>query len=798
MEIISLDEPVRVSIPSANLIRDDYVQTPDKSTTADARLTEPLEALSQTKTTLPEQQVSTRKPVNILESILNAITSTPILSSTNAPLRSSTIFSSSKTTSTAKPELSKRTIDNQTNPMRTTTTEKAVSIFEQIIQSLTQNTPSSTTSSSSTQPATKATTTIPTTVSTTTTTTTTTTTQRPMMTTTEKKSTIQRIPPRTSDITFGTPRSVIENILNSLSSIRSIVETTTSKPPGERVVIITKPTQKAIKTPSTSASTTMATTKRTLGDKSGMRSVTIVSSTLPNITPNILTTTTVDPINGFLNEISTENSLQKRTLSSFISLLNIVNIDDDTSKNNPNTKKSAALTAAPSSDLKLTTVAPTTSTTEKLTTTSSAPPTSTNIITTTSVVTTETVPSTTFSPLITMITSTNSPTTSKPTVPSTTITTPESASSQMITTVSSPTTIMKQPSEVSTTKQSTTISSSSMSTDEPMIKSPIVTTTGSSTSTDGTTTSSPILGSSSTLSSVVLPSSFSVDINSVSISSANDVSTVDFRALQNILDIIESTDSTRNGQTTENAVTFDSISENSISDLPFELISTTKQGNMMSTTVAMNSAVEETSTFENTDISTIVPIDESTTPLDISSNTIESSLTQNNNNTMNTANDTVSVTTSQSSQVLLSPRFNSPLTTVAPQVTSSTVSPNKDYYLFAILPNNTVVRKKPSMYPTKETPYLIVGIYPNNTIIRKFPNGTLVPEEPVIQVRGFDTRENPPDITSNQVTPDRSPAPDDNTLTTVSTLLSITLVVALVQTSEGRIACQFSPIIFCK
>lgn len=174
---------------------------------------------------------------------------------------------------------------------------------------------------------------------------------------------------------------------------------------------------------------------------------------------------------------------------------------------------------------------------------------------------------------------------------------------------------------------------------------------------------------------------------------------------------------------------------------------------------------------------------ESTT-LDISSNTIESTDQGSAKLMLNNSTDT-NVNMMQNSQgninpvsssISIAPRFNIPPSTLAPLL--STVTPNKDYYLFAILPNNTVVRKKPSTYPTKETPYLIVGIYPNNTIIRKFPNGTLVPEEPVIQVRGFDTRANPPDITSNQVTPDRGPA-SDNTLTTVSTHLSITMVNAL-------------------
>ncbi|CAH2091661.1 unnamed protein product [Euphydryas editha] len=57
--------------------------------------------------------------------------------------------------------------------------------------------------------------------------------------------------------------------------------------------------------------------------------------------------------------------------------------------------------------------------------------------------------------------------------------------------------------------------------------------------------------------------------------------------------------------------------------------------------------------------------------------------------------------------------------------------PKKDYVIFGILPNNTVVRKDPNDDPletlTEASPYIIYGVLPNNTIIRKFPNGTRVP-----------------------------------------------------------------------
>lgn len=90
---------------------------------------------------------------------------------------------------------------------------------------------------------------------------------------------------------------------------------------------------------------------------------------------------------------------------------------------------------------------------------------------------------------------------------------------------------------------------------------------------------------------------------------------------------------------------------------------------------------------------------------------------------------------------------------VATRATTTSTTP--DYFIFAVLNNNTVLRKRPPTVPNKEVPFVIVGLYPNNTVVRKFPNGTVIPMDPVIKVRGFDIRPDPPpliEITSNQVT----------------------------------------------
>ncbi|XP_060532332.1 mucin-2-like isoform X7 [Cylas formicarius] len=63
----------------------------------------------------------------------------------------------------------------------------------------------------------------------------------------------------------------------------------------------------------------------------------------------------------------------------------------------------------------------------------------------------------------------------------------------------------------------------------------------------------------------------------------------------------------------------------------------------------------------------------------------------------------------------------------------TTTSTTPDYFVFAVLNNNTILRKKPPIIP-KEVPFVILGLYPNNTVVRKFPNGTVVPMEQVIKV----------------------------------------------------------------
>lgn len=665
LEILSLDEPLQKSIQSADLIRDDFPQltlsTDDKKTNA-IDLKKPVTKYNKTvyRTTYVS---STPQLNNLYKTILNAITSTPLstnsqISTTRLPvLKGGNIVN----------ELSIDDIPKRIESASQHNTEKQPSLIEQIIKSLTRN---STTSEST---ITTSTTPIPTTT---------------QLTTTERtrnditqipKTTIQKIPKKeqnaNQDIAFGTPRSVIDRLINSIASLQSAVDT---DGPTERLVVITKPPQKA---GSTTASVTSAPVKYI------QKSVTVIPHTLA-----AQASTTLNPVKD--PTATTDNSLRKRTLSTLMSLLNLVTSP-------PTTSKDFNTTEGPTKISITKTTADQTTNTPIVTTKRSINPTTMDTITTTKV---PTEPSTTMN----MIATTTNPSTTTDTVISTT----EKYST---------------PVNVVTTQESTEASTRVLFTSAPKTTSKdIITDLPSTTlSTDESFTKGDIYD---------ILSRFAVNLDSVRVSSPNDIS-FDY------------------GSTTPLSEFTTESGDDVVSELPFEIISTTK-------------SPESTTTLDSK--STTLPTIESTT-LDISSNTID--------NIEVNATDSPVLKNSQGADY--TPRFKVPPTIAPIGTQSSTVTPDKDYYLFAILPNNTVVRKKPSMYPTKETPYLIYGIYPNNTIVRKFPNGTVVPEEPLMQVRGFDTSANPPDITSNQVTTPNSGPETDNTHTMVSTDFSITLVMVL-------------------
>lgn len=126
--------------------------------------------------------------------------------------------------------------------------------------------------------------------------------------------------------------------------------------------------------------------------------------------------------------------------------------------------------------------------------------------------------------------------------------------------------------------------------------------------------------------------------------------------------------------------------------------------------------IAQTTTQANTDMTTVSVDSETTTQLNIDTTT------QNDSDVptqMNIVTSTTASTIDQSTSPL------SKLILATPNI------PKKDYVIFGILPNNTVVRKDPNddvlETLTEASPYIVYGVLPNNTIIRKFPNGTRVP-----------------------------------------------------------------------
>lgn len=133
---------------------------------------------------------------------------------------------------------------------------------------------------------------------------------------------------------------------------------------------------------------------------------------------------------------------------------------------------------------------------------------------------------------------------------------------------------------------------------------------------------------------------------------------------------------------------------------PDDVLSRFQEGAVTTTAVANKELMETTTAAANT---------ETTTQLNVETTTFEIDTT--------TATDVSDSNTTQ--------------TTVSTLNVGTPAIPKKDYVIFGILPNNTVVRKNPNEdileSLTEASPYIVYGVLPNNTVIRKFPNGTRVP-----------------------------------------------------------------------
>ncbi|XP_063987390.1 mucin-2-like isoform X3 [Diachasmimorpha longicaudata] len=81
-------------------------------------------------------------------------------------------------------------------------------------------------------------------------------------------------------------------------------------------------------------------------------------------------------------------------------------------------------------------------------------------------------------------------------------------------------------------------------------------------------------------------------------------------------------------------------------------------------------------------------------------------------------------------------RFGATRMTPAPRFSSSssTLVPLRDYHVYGIYPNKTIVRKRPedNLIDARnvDSPYVIFGIFPDGKLVRKYPNGTVIPDPP--------------------------------------------------------------------
>lgn len=76
-------------------------------------------------------------------------------------------------------------------------------------------------------------------------------------------------------------------------------------------------------------------------------------------------------------------------------------------------------------------------------------------------------------------------------------------------------------------------------------------------------------------------------------------------------------------------------------------------------------------------------------------------------------------------------RFGGSQMTPTPKFSSSK-APIRDYLIYGIYPNKTIVRKRPEDNlidgRNVNSPYVIFGIFPDGRLVRKFPNGTIIPD----------------------------------------------------------------------
>ncbi|XP_044577248.1 mucin-5AC-like isoform X3 [Cotesia glomerata] len=199
----------------------------------------------------------------------------------------------------------------------------------------------------------------------------------------------------------------------------------------------------------------------------------------------------------------------------------------------------------------------------------------------------------------------------------------------------------------------------------------------------------------------------------------------------------QTTTSTTTTTTTELPLSTTSPSSESTTSIPDTTIpsSTSQADNSLPTTTELPSSATE---------STTIPVTVQSLPLSSSSPSSSSSMLiattaspeMMSSTEMPTKPSPTTTSTTMSSTTAYFGRFGGSRMTPAPRLSSSssTKTPLRDYHVYGIYPNKTIVRKRPedNLIDARniDSPYVIFGIFPDGKLVRKFPNGTVIPDPP--------------------------------------------------------------------
>ncbi|XP_033210741.1 serine-rich adhesin for platelets-like isoform X2 [Belonocnema kinseyi] len=160
-----------------------------------------------------------------------------------------------------------------------------------------------------------------------------------------------------------------------------------------------------------------------------------------------------------------------------------------------------------------------------------------------------------------------------------------------------------------------------------------------------------------------------------------------------------------------------------------------KSSTVPDATTMVTQTPEPTTTNNEIERSLISSQQPITTSTATATTTTEPTTTLSTTTSSNTASSTTVPTISNQTTPYLG-RFGGSRITPAPRFSSSssTIAPLRDYLVYGIYPNKTIVRKRPedNLIDARniDSPYVIFGIYPDGRLVRKFPNGTVIPDPP--------------------------------------------------------------------